>query len=93
MFVSIDRLPQFDPAQRERYRRRWEQNEGRHLRERVLELIRAGAGEDFLQGDFEAGRRSMIRRSTIASFQYACSSIVASTSPPTSARWPRSRFG
>jgi hypothetical protein len=56
MFVSIDRLPQFDPAERERYRRRWEQHEGRALRDRVLELIRGGAGEDFLQSDFEDGR-------------------------------------
>lgn len=56
MFVSIDRLPQFDPSKREQYRRRWEQQDGRRLSERVLELIRGGAGEDFLQRDFEGGR-------------------------------------
>ena len=34
---------------------RWEL-EGRATTEAVLNLIRKGAGEDFLQGDFEAGR-------------------------------------
>ena len=56
MFVSTDRLLLYKPAKRERYRRRWEQPAGRALRDHVIELIRAGAGEDFLQADFEDGR-------------------------------------
>ena len=54
MFVSTDRLPLYKPDERERYHRRWERN-GIALRDHVLELIRAGAGKNFLQRDFEAG--------------------------------------
>src|SRR6476660_6177717 len=56
MFVSIDRLPQFNPIRQQRYRRRWDARENGDLRDRVLALIRGGAAEHFLQRDFE-GRR------------------------------------
>ena len=56
MFTPIDRLPQFDPEARTKYQERWDDQDGQTLRETILAMIRVGAGEDFLQGDFEAGR-------------------------------------
>src|SRR5712692_593911 len=56
MFTPSDRLPLFDPEERGKYRRRWQGEEGRALREKILGMIRTGAGEDFLQWEFEQGR-------------------------------------
>lgn len=55
MFTPIDRLPSFNPDKQNEYRRRWEIGEGPRLQEKVLEMIRAGAGEDFLQWEYESG--------------------------------------
>lgn len=56
MFTAIDRLPRLDPDTRAKYQQRWEEGSGLGLHDQVLDMIRAGAGEDFLQGSFEAGR-------------------------------------
>jgi Pentapeptide repeats (8 copies) len=55
-FQRIDLLPRYDPAARNKVQSRWEHDDGRSLCERVIEKIRKGAGEDFLQWDFEQGR-------------------------------------
>ncbi|MGH6666150.1 MAG: pentapeptide repeat-containing protein [Pseudolabrys sp.] len=54
-FQRIDLLPRYDPAARNKARSRWEDEEGRSLSETITEKIRKGAGEDFLQWDFEEG--------------------------------------
>jgi hypothetical protein len=56
MFAPIDRLPQFDPEKQAKYRDRWQDAPGRALHDKILAMIRAGAGEDFLQWEFEQGR-------------------------------------
>src|SRR5438034_11629002 len=48
MFTPLDRLPRLDPDDRAKYRRRWKEDEGPELREKILRMIRAGAGEDSL---------------------------------------------
>src|SRR5215467_11435932 len=55
MFTPIDRLPLYDPDQQGKYRRRWDEEIGQALRQKILKMIRAGAGEDFLQSEFEGG--------------------------------------
>jgi hypothetical protein len=59
-FQRIDLLPRYDPKSASRSRNRWETAEGRIIGERVLELIRKGGGEDFLQWDFENGRLGLL---------------------------------
>lgn len=54
-FERIDLLPRYNPAERNRVRSRWENEEGRLLYEKIVDKIRKGAGEDFLQSDFEQG--------------------------------------
>lgn len=56
MFTPIHQLPLLNTADRNRYQDRWRQEGGRELHDRILRMIREGAGEDFLQMDFEAGR-------------------------------------
>src|SRR5258705_893538 len=56
MFTPIHLLPRFNTEKLDSYQRRWEREGGPELRTRVLEKIREGAGEDFLQWDFENGR-------------------------------------
>jgi len=53
MFTPIHLLPRFEPEKSGLYQHRWEKDQGPALREKVLEMIREGAGEDFLQSDFE----------------------------------------
>lgn len=60
MFTPIYLLPQYNEAELNRYRDRWETDEGLETSQRVLELIRNGAGEDFLQWDFENGRLPLL---------------------------------
>jgi len=56
MFVPIHLLPRFDPDARNRYHTRWFESVDRYeMPQRVLELIKRGAGEDFLQWHFEQG--------------------------------------
>ena len=59
-FQRIDLLPRYDLSERNRVRSRWESEEGRSLQERIVDKIRKGAGEDFLQWDFESGRLGFI---------------------------------
>jgi hypothetical protein len=54
-FTRIDLLPRFDSQRRQQVRERWETDAGRELFERIISLIRQGAGEDFLQCSFENG--------------------------------------
>src|SRR2546421_10540797 len=56
MYTPIHALRQSAVADARRARGRWDTAEGRATLERVMDLIDSGAGEDFLQADFEAGR-------------------------------------
>ena len=56
MFKPFHLLPQFNTAQIGSYQRRWEGNEGHALEKKILEMIREGAGENFLQWEFEHHR-------------------------------------
>ncbi len=56
MFAPIDRLPGLDKGERLRCQNRWEGEGGSSAKNLVLDLIQSGAGEDFLQIDFENGR-------------------------------------
>jgi hypothetical protein len=53
MFTPIHLLPRVDPEKRDLYQQRWEKDEGPDLRKKILQMIRDGAGEDFLQWEFE----------------------------------------
>ncbi len=55
MFTPIHLVPQYDRDAAERYQGRWETHDGQALRDKVLGMIRQGAGEDFLQWEFEHG--------------------------------------
>jgi hypothetical protein len=55
-FTRIDLLPRYDLETRQQAQERWEDDAGRALFERIITLIREGAGEDFLQCSFEEGR-------------------------------------
>jgi hypothetical protein len=54
-FQRIDLLPRYDLDERRKTRSRWENEEGTALHEKIIDLIRKGAGEDFLQSHFEYG--------------------------------------
>ncbi|MBA4312877.1 MAG: hypothetical protein C0417_09630, partial [Chlorobiaceae bacterium] len=54
MFTPIHLLPQNTGGHRQ-YKERWETDEGRILHDKILQLIRRGAGEDFLERDFQNG--------------------------------------
>src|SRR6266550_6761179 len=56
MYTPIHALRQSAEADSRRARDRWNTPKGRTTLERVMDLIDSGAGEDFLQADFEAGR-------------------------------------
>src|SRR5947209_13657315 len=55
-FQRIDLLPRYDLAEGQKARSRWTDDAGEELHEKIVSLIRKGAGEDFLQWDFEEGR-------------------------------------
>jgi uncharacterized protein YjbI with pentapeptide repeats len=55
MFIRKDLLPQYDLEEHKRYKERWQAPDGRELQEKILKMIRNGAGEDFLQWDLEQG--------------------------------------
>lgn len=52
-FQRIDLLPRYELERRNEVRSRWEDRVGMALYEKIIEKIRKGAGEDFLQWDFE----------------------------------------
>lgn len=56
MFTPTHLLPQHSEQEQEKYQSRWQSEEGRALEEKITEMIREGAGEDFLQSDFENGQ-------------------------------------
>ena len=60
-FIRLDLLPLYNVDQRNSSRERWEGEEGQTLHEYIMEKIRSGAGEDFLQWDFEQGRLGLIK--------------------------------
>jgi hypothetical protein len=60
-FSRIDLLPLYNGAARMKSRERWENDDGRDLHEYILGKIREGAGEDFLQWDFENGRLGFLK--------------------------------
>jgi len=53
MYTPIYLLPQYSPKDRSKYEDRWADPENQHIRDKVLEMIRNGAGEDFLQKIYE----------------------------------------
>lgn len=56
MFTPIHLLPRIDIEKKELYQQRWEKEGGPALKDKILQMIRDGAGEDFLQWEFEKGR-------------------------------------
>jgi uncharacterized protein YjbI with pentapeptide repeats len=54
MFMPIYMLPYRDIDEWKKYENRWNENE--EIYNKVVELIKSGAGEDFLQSDYENGR-------------------------------------
>lgn len=55
MFYPIYQLQGYDQKEHERVRERWDDPTNKKAKDLVLELIRKGGGEDFLQWDFEQG--------------------------------------
>ena len=60
-FSRIDLLPLYNANERRKSRERWEDDVGRGLYEQIIGKIREGAGEDFLQWDFEKGRLGFLK--------------------------------
>lgn len=59
MFVPIYLLPQYSASDRNKYESRW-QDLGSSIREKILKMMRNGAGEDFLQSEFEHGSLNIL---------------------------------
>ena len=53
MFTPIHLLPRIHAEKVGLYQQRWEKDGGPALRDKILQMIRDGAGEDFLQWEFE----------------------------------------
>lgn len=53
MYTPLHLLPQTSPSERERSCERWDTERGQQIHSEVVEMIRKGAGEDFLQWKFE----------------------------------------
>ena len=53
MFTPIHLLPRLENEKLDSYQQRWETEQGQALTEKIIQMIRNGAGEDFLQADFE----------------------------------------
>jgi uncharacterized protein YjbI with pentapeptide repeats len=60
MFVRRDLLPHYDLKDQRKYKNRWQTPSGRKFQEKILKMIRDGAGEDILQWDFEGGRLGIL---------------------------------
>ncbi|MCB1164449.1 pentapeptide repeat-containing protein [bacterium] len=56
MFAPIAQLLRQDKSSSQRWIDRWNTDRGKADAQLILDLIRRGAGEDFLQSDFEGGR-------------------------------------
>jgi uncharacterized protein YjbI with pentapeptide repeats len=55
MFTPTHLLPSYDNKDHNKYTKRWQEPLGLEIRQKILSMIRDGAGEDFLQWDFEKG--------------------------------------
>jgi uncharacterized protein YjbI with pentapeptide repeats len=55
MFTPIHLLPQPSSHDYRNYKERWNTPEGRDLQSKILQLVKNGAGEDFLESDFQNG--------------------------------------
>lgn len=55
MFIPIIQLSLYDPEEQQEVTSRWETPQGRQHHDFIMEKIREGAGEDFLQWDLENG--------------------------------------
>jgi hypothetical protein len=60
MFTPLHLLPQYDLKIQAKYQERWDTEEGGTIRDVVLEKIKAGGGEDFLQEEYERGRLGLL---------------------------------
>ena len=61
-FTRIDLIPNYDFEEAKRLQRRWTDDpEGPRTYEYILQKIREGGGEDFLQRDFENGKLGLLR--------------------------------
>jgi uncharacterized protein YjbI with pentapeptide repeats len=60
MFTPIYLLPQFDAKESKKYQNRWFDHVNRNIKDKVISMIKNGAGEDFLQGDFENGNLGIL---------------------------------
>jgi hypothetical protein len=60
-FSRIDLLPRNNFEARRQARERWENEPGPQLYDYILSKIREGAGEDFLQWDFESGKLGFLK--------------------------------
>lgn len=56
MFTPIHLLPRYSAERYEKYKDRWNHGEGPTVQEKVLQMLKDGAGEDFLEWDFQNGR-------------------------------------
>lgn len=61
MFQSIHLLPLYDPKESQKLQERWETSGGKKDEEYVIDQIKKGAGENFLQWDFEQGKFSVLK--------------------------------
>ena len=53
MFTPIHLLPRYDIGKLDSYQGRWDRDQGPAIAQKIVGMIREGAGEDFLQGEFE----------------------------------------
>jgi len=60
MFTPIHLLPQ-NTADNWKYKTRWETDEGKKLHEQIIARIRQGAGENFLEYEFQAGHLGFLK--------------------------------
>lgn len=60
MFTPFHLLPLNAVTDGNKYRERWDSDEGRSVREHVMDLIRNRAGEHLLQADYQDGRLGIL---------------------------------
>src|SRR5438309_8834393 len=60
MFTPIHKLPIFDSDKSASYQDRWQKEHDHATEKKILEMIRKGAGEDFLQWEFENNKLPLI---------------------------------
>jgi len=60
VFTPIYLLPQFDAKESAKYQDRWHDHANKNTADIIIKMIRNGAGEDFLQQDFESGNLGIL---------------------------------